>query len=171
MAFFFGRTALPGATRVWNAFVSFKYQFHTWLALRNRCLMVDWLARRGLPAIALCMLCNAASEKLDHLSLQCPFATAVWTAACQHLQLGVTPPSPQITLSQWWPDAVQTLSRHDNKTANSFIMLTLRSLWLERNARVFDGAPSPAMAVARNLIDDWTLWTSCRRRGLARDVT
>jgi hypothetical protein len=170
-AFFFGRTALPGAMQVWNAFAPFKYQFHAWLALRNRCLMADRLARRGLSATAICTLCDVAGETLDHLSLQCPFATDVWTAVCHHLQLGVIPPSPESTLSQWWPDAVQALSRRDSRTANSLIMLTLRSLWLERNARVFDGTPSPATTVVSNLLEEWTLWMSCRHRGSVRDVT
>jgi hypothetical protein len=170
-AFFFGRTALPGATQVWNAFAPFKFKFHAWLALRNRCWTADRLARRGLPATAICTLCNVAGETMDHLSLQCPFAAAVWTAVCHHLQLGVTPPSPLSTLALWWPDTVRALSRRDSRTANSLIMLTLRSLWLERNARVFDGTPSPAAAVVRNLLEEWTLWVSSRRRGHVRDVT
>jgi hypothetical protein len=168
--FFFGRTALPGATQVWNAFAPLKFKFHTWLALQNRCWTADRLARRGLPATAICTLCNVAGETMDHLSLQCPFAAAVWTTICNHLQLGVMPPSPQSTLALWWPDAVRALSRRDSRTANSLIMLTLRSLWLERNARVFDGTPSPAATVVRNLIEEWTLWVSSRRRGYVRDV-
>jgi hypothetical protein len=44
-AFFFGRTALPGAVQVWNAFAPFKVQFHSWLALRNRCWTAERLAR------------------------------------------------------------------------------------------------------------------------------
>jgi hypothetical protein len=170
-AFFFGRTALPGAAEVWNAFAPFKYQFHAWLALRNRCWTADRLTRRGLPATALCTLCGVAGETLDHLSLQCPFATTVWTAVCQRLQLGVAPPSPQSTLSLWWPDAVRAFSRRDSRTANSLIMLTLRSLWLERNARVFDGTPSTATTVVRNLLEEWSLWVSCRHHGSLRDVT
>jgi hypothetical protein len=77
-AFFFGRTALPGAAQVWNAFAPFKYQFHAGLALRNRCWTADHLARRGLPATAICTLCDVAGETLDHLSLRCQFATAVY---------------------------------------------------------------------------------------------
>jgi hypothetical protein len=36
-AFFFGRTALPGAAQVWHSFAPFKVQFHAWLSLRRRC--------------------------------------------------------------------------------------------------------------------------------------
>jgi hypothetical protein len=50
-------------------------------------------------------------------------------------------------------------------------MLTLRSLWLERNARVFDRAPSSAGVVLSSICQEWTLCLSCRSRGgLARDI-
>jgi hypothetical protein len=48
-------------------------------------------------------------------------------------------PTMHGTLPDWWSSAVATLSRADSKKANFFIMLTPRTLWLERNARVFDG--------------------------------
>jgi hypothetical protein len=51
-AFFFGRTAMPGAAEIWHAFAPFKVKFHAWLALQNRCWTVDRLARRGLPTRA-----------------------------------------------------------------------------------------------------------------------
>jgi hypothetical protein len=164
-AFFFGRTRLPGAAQVWHAFAPFKYQFHAWLALRKRCWTADRLARRGLLTHALCPLCTLAGETMDHLSLQCPFAATIWTSASQRLGFSMPTPTTQSTLSLWWPDAVQPLSQRESKTANSFIILTLRRLWLERNARVFDGCSSSATAVANAIIDDWSLWVSCRRRG------
>jgi hypothetical protein len=68
-AFFHGRTALPGAEQVWHAYAPFKFQFHAWLALRNRCWTAERLARRGLPTHALCPLCDSAIETMDHLSL------------------------------------------------------------------------------------------------------
>jgi hypothetical protein len=46
-AFFFGRTAMPGAAEIWHAFAPFKLNFHAWLALQNRCWTADRLARRG----------------------------------------------------------------------------------------------------------------------------
>jgi hypothetical protein len=82
-AFFFGRTALPGAVQVWNVFAPFKVQFHFWLALRNRCWTAERLARRGLPTHALCPLCSSSTaEMMDHLSLQCTFAIVTWNATC-----------------------------------------------------------------------------------------
>jgi hypothetical protein len=56
-------------------------------------------------------------------------------------------------LPHWWPDAVANLSRSDRKTANSIIMLTLRAIWLERNARVFDHTHSTAARVLDDIIE------------------
>jgi hypothetical protein len=163
--FFHGRTALPGAAQVWHSFAPFKVQFHAWLALRKRCWTADRLARRGLPTHTLCKLCSAAGETLDHLSLQCPFAQSVWATACQRLGFNLAVPSVQSSLSEWWPSAVEHLSRADSKMANSFIMLTLRSLWLERNARVFDDVQKNATCVVHELVGEWELWLNCKRRG------
>jgi hypothetical protein len=46
------------------------------------------------------------------------------------------------TIPEWWPQAVEHLSQQDSKKANSVIMLKMRSLWLEQNARVFERVSS-----------------------------
>jgi hypothetical protein len=77
-AFFHGTTSLPRAAQVWHSFAPFKVKFHAWLALRRRCWTADRLIRRGMHANPLCSLCGVSAERLDHLSLQCPFAGQVW---------------------------------------------------------------------------------------------
>jgi hypothetical protein len=163
--FFHDQTSLPGAAQVWHSFAPFKVQFHAWLALRRRCWTTDRLARCGLLTHALCKFCSAAGETLDHLSLQCPFARDVWTSACQQVGFSITAPTVQITLPEWWPSVVGHLSRVDSKKANSFIMLTVRSLWLERNARVFHNAQKVARYIVNEIAKKWVLWLQCRWRG------
>jgi hypothetical protein len=90
----------------------------------------------------LCPLCATANETLDHLSLRCTFSIDVWRESCQRLGFALQLPVLQSSIPEWWPAAMATLSKAESKIANSFIMLTLRSLWVERNARVFDGARS-----------------------------
>ncbi|KAM0829110.1 hypothetical protein ACQ4PT_067085 [Festuca glaucescens] len=92
-AFFNGSTVLPGARQLWHSFTPFKYRFHAWLALRGRCWTADRRLRKGLPSHTLCPLCSAANETLDHLSLQCPFAIAIWTGVLQHARIGILPPA------------------------------------------------------------------------------
>ncbi|KAM0911679.1 hypothetical protein ACQ4PT_013296 [Festuca glaucescens] len=80
--FFHGSTGLPGAAQVWNSFAPFKFKFHAWLALRDQCWTADHRLRRGLTSHTLCPLCLVANDTLDHISLQCPFARAIWMGFC-----------------------------------------------------------------------------------------
>jgi hypothetical protein len=53
---------------------------------------------------------------------------------------GIHPPDPQGTIVAWWAGGVSDLPAAQAKVANSIIMFALRSLWLERNAQIFDDA-------------------------------
>jgi hypothetical protein len=57
---------------------------------------------------------------------------------------------------------VDHLSRADAKVVDSAIMLILRSLWLERNARVFNDTTTPYVRVLDDIVQEWSLWLSCR---------
>jgi hypothetical protein len=154
---FQGTVALAGAANVWNSFAPMSYKFHAWLALRRRCWTADRLLRRGLPSHTLCPLCRVHDETLDHLSLDCPFAKVVWADTNSELRTPL--PSPAAPLSDWWPEAVE------RKTANSLISLVIRSLWLERNARVFDKIKTSPQEIVRRIRDEWHLWLSSRGLG------
>ncbi|KAM0866672.1 hypothetical protein ACQ4PT_042492 [Festuca glaucescens] len=164
--FFAGQVALPGAAQLWHSFAPMKFRFHGWLAIWQRCWTADRLQRHGMPNHSICPLCNAAAETYDHLSLQCPFATAVWIAAFQ--LLGWHPPMPTATSSirDWWPEAERATTTGNRKALNSLVLLVIRSLWLERNARVFDARASSAMDVSRWIADEWAAWGACRRRAV-----
>jgi hypothetical protein len=66
------------------------------------------------------------------------------------------------TLSIWWSGASDRLSRRDAKVVNFAIMLVFRALWVERNARVFEGSVFPAGVVLDKAIEEWNLWLSSR---------
>jgi hypothetical protein len=53
--------------------------------------------------------------------------------------------------------------------ANSFIMLVMRMLWLERNTRVFNRKATTAQTLLRLLLDEWKALMSCRR-GFRREI-
>jgi hypothetical protein len=57
-------------------------------------------------------------------------------------------------LSVWWPDVAATSPRDKSKDFNSVVLLVIRSIWLERNARVFNGAISMAIAVANGIHEE-----------------
>jgi hypothetical protein len=47
-------------------------------------------------------------------------------------------------------------------------MLTMCSLWLERNARVFDRVASPMSRVIDSICSEWDIWVSAPR-GLSEE--
>ena len=55
------------------------------------------------------------------------------------------------------------LSEASWMTANSLIMLSIRAIWMERNAHVFDGILSPADRVLGGVVEEWRSWVSCKR--------
>jgi hypothetical protein len=159
---FQGTIGLPGAHLVWHSFAPLKFKMHAWLALRRRCWTADRRLRRGLPSHTLCPLCGVADETLDHLSLQCSFAQEVWIGLIARLDLPAIVPGHDATLNEWWFSATGLFLRADRKKANSVIMLTLRYLWLERNARVFEGHRSTPAATLSLILDEWRAWLDCR---------
>jgi hypothetical protein len=48
-------------------------------------------------------------------------------------------------------------------------MLVMRTLWLERNARVFNWKATTVQTLLRLLLDEWKAWMSCRR-GFRREI-
>ena len=136
--------------------------FHAWLAIRDRCWTADRPLQRGLQSHTLCPMCLAENETMNHLNLQCSFARAVWGGLIQ--RLGVTLPIPdrQDQLALWWPGAVRQLSSRDQRTANSLIMLVIRTLWLERNVRVFEGQTTQAGRITEMVAEEWRIWATSR---------
>jgi hypothetical protein len=69
-----------------------------------------------MAASAICRLCSAADETLNHLSLSCPFAVQVWAGVIHrvHSQLHL----PDVELEEWWPNAVNALPAARGKEAN-----------------------------------------------------
>jgi hypothetical protein len=124
-----------------------KYKFHGWLTLQKRCWTADRLEHRGLPNHGLCPLCARHNETSDHLVRQCPFSRDVWASLLLRQGLQHIMPTAQSELARWWPEATEAVPRSKRRELNSFILLTIRSLWLERNARVFDGKLSPVTVV------------------------
>jgi hypothetical protein len=125
--------------------------------LRKRCWTVDRRLRRGLVTHIMCPLCGTAHKTLDHISLQCPFARDIWTGVVMRLGLPDIRPSGQAVLEEWWPVATACFIHNNREATNSLVMLVLRSLWMERNARVLDRSRSTAQATLRLVLSEWSL--------------
>jgi hypothetical protein len=163
---FHGTTALASAANVWNSFAPLKYKFHAWLALRRRYWTADRRRRRGLPTHIMCLLCGSREETIDHISLQCPFATVIWMGVVTRLGLPNIVPSDRAEFGEWWPLAISRFASSHRKATNFLILLVVRSIWLERNAWVFNQTYTPAQVSLRLVLDEWEAWMACRRGSL-----
>jgi hypothetical protein len=159
---FQGVIGLPAAPLVWHSFAPLKHKLHAWLALRRRCWTADRRLRHGLPSHTLCPLCFTVDETLDHISLHCSFATEVWAGITLRLRLPDISPTANLGINDWWITASQRFSSKDRKAANSLITLVLRSLWIERNARVFENKRTAAPIVVNIIVDEWKAWLASR---------
>ena len=164
LAFFEGSTIMPGAPQIWHSFAPLKFRLHAWFALRDRCWTADRRLRRGLVSHTLCPLCLIENETMEHLTMRCSYAAAVWGGLNTRLGVSLPAPGTQRSLAIRWLSAVHSLPNADQKTANSLILLVLRALWLERNARVIEGIALPWARVLDAIIDEWRLWATCRCR-------
>jgi hypothetical protein len=148
-----------------------EHKMHAWLALRRRCWTADRLAKRGLPSLQVYSLCKTVGETLKHLSLHCPFALQVWSGTDAQIDLDIGLPTAEQDIGDCWTSIVDAMPIARRKEANSIIMLVLRSIWLERNARVFDGKEQPTALLTQSIVDEWRSWVAARLRGRrVRDV-
>jgi hypothetical protein len=88
--------------------------------------------------------CGTSEETLDHITLRYQFTLAIWTGLVTRLRLPNIVPSENAKIGEWWPAAVERFSAIERKTTNFFIMLVMQTLWLERDARVFERSPTTA---------------------------
>jgi hypothetical protein len=162
LACFAGRTALPAAREVRSSFAPLKHKFFGWLAIQDRCWTLDRLARRGLPNNSVCPLCGTIGENINHLLLQCPFARGVWFRVLRLHGLQRLNPSPHDVLADWWPASTATVAKKLQRDLNSLCLLTMRAIWLERSAWVFDNATCTLSNLVTRIKNEWPTWVTCR---------
>jgi hypothetical protein len=162
LACFEGHTALPAAKQVWLSFAPGRQKFFGWLAIQDRCWTSDRLARRGLPNNGVCPLCERHDEDINHLLLQCLYARSVWFRVLRPLDLHRLTPRATDTLAEWWPASASLVVSKSQRGFNSLCLLTMRALWLERNARIFDAKTSSIPSLIVCIKDEWLSWVKCR---------
>lgn len=90
-AFFVGTIHFAPWKRVWRSWATPKCNFFMRLVLKNRVWTVDRLAKRGLPHLAACPLCDQEAELIQHLLVSCVFGKQVWFLILHGLGLSVLP--------------------------------------------------------------------------------
>jgi hypothetical protein len=122
-------------------------QFFIWLAIQDRCRTSDRLHRHGLGNNGPCALRSQESKTIGHLLLAWVFSREVsfkTLAKCSWQRLV---PGADDEFSNWWIHHLKAVTKARRKAFDLLLFLVFRSLWLERNARVFMNKALP-----------WTSW-------------
>jgi hypothetical protein len=160
--FFMGREEVPAMRELWTSGAPLKHKLHMWLALKDRLWTADRLQERGLRHPAQCSLCCQEPETIEHLTVQCSFSRQVWFQLLAPYNLQHLAPSANSTVAFWWQTLAAAVPKSGRKELNTFVVLVARSLWLERNARVFDRAAVMPAELCRRIKEEFKLWATAR---------
>jgi hypothetical protein len=167
LAFFSGRTRALAATELWSAGAPLKHKLHVWFAMKNRLWTADRLERRGLDHPEECALCCQEQETCNHIMVQCSFSRQIWYTLLLEYRLHRFTPDIHAEFATWWTSLSEALPRSKKKEINALVILVVRSIWLERNSRVFDRFATLPMEVCRKLRVEFAQW---KRAKLCGDV-
>jgi hypothetical protein len=170
--FFLGRTEVPGMKELWSSGAPLKHKLHAWLALKDRLWTADRLEERGLPHPRHCPLCCQETETVEHLNMRCSFSREVWFRTLQPYNLHNQTPTADDELALWWPALSDAVPARHKKEINSLIVLVVRELWLERNARVFDWTATMPVELVRRIASEFDQWKRAKLcgRGSIREI-
>jgi hypothetical protein len=143
---------------MWNSWAPPRCKFFTWLLLQNRLWTSARLQLRGWENNYFCALCERNLETVHHLFIECPYSCRVWALVSSWSGcLNINP-------AQWldvqdietWLDHVVTTG---SKVGHSLTILTLWTIWKQRNARIFRDNAKPEHALFVEIKDTCQLWS------------
>jgi hypothetical protein len=162
-----------GASKIIDTFKTYhaqlKHKLHMWLALKDRPWTADRLQERGLRHPAQCVLCCQEPETIEHLTVQCSFSRQIWFELLAPYNLQHLVPRANSMVATWWQALAEAVPSRGRKELNTFVVLVARSLWLERNTRVFDRAAVMPAELCRRIREEFKLWASARLWGSGSD--
>uniref|UniRef100_A0A453CGM3 Reverse transcriptase zinc-binding domain-containing protein n=1 Tax=Aegilops tauschii subsp. strangulata TaxID=200361 RepID=A0A453CGM3_AEGTS len=138
---------------VWKTWAPPNVKFLAWLALQNMIWTADRLAKRGWPNCGPCPLCRRGLETVEHLFFGCRYTLRLWGLVKDWLQLvslDVAVWANYRSIKDWWFDMVATQRIH-GRAMSSLTMLVCKSIWDERNARVFRRNFAPPTILLRTI--------------------
>lgn len=144
-AFLFGSVEADCANFRWKFIAPPKENFFCCLIMRDRCWTADRLGIGSLPPPPpVCTLCDQGRETIDYLLVQCPYALEVWFRA-----VGSLIAATHDSVRAWWLSLSGRLPSRRRKE--------IAVVWLERNARIFNGISSYTYRVADLAMEDLKL--------------
>uniref|UniRef100_A0A453EDL1 Reverse transcriptase zinc-binding domain-containing protein n=1 Tax=Aegilops tauschii subsp. strangulata TaxID=200361 RepID=A0A453EDL1_AEGTS len=165
-ATFHGSTRCTSWKLIWKSWAPSRVKFFHWLANQDCCWMAERLARCGLQHHPRCLLCDQATETLQHLLLTCPFARQTWYAILAWLRMPTRPPDQEPTVMARWLRANKHTPMTRRKALRSIALLVPWMIWKHKNECVFDNeTPSIDLLVDR-IKDEARCWANAGAQGL-----
>lgn len=129
-----------------------------WLLLQNRLWTAARLQLCGWKNNYFCALCERNLETAHQLFIECPYSRRVWLiiltwSGCLNLNPAQW---PQVQDLEAWLEHVMM---NGNRVGHSLAILTLWSIWKQRNARVFRENAKPEHALVAEIKDTCQLWS------------
>jgi hypothetical protein len=152
--------------RIWKSWAPNKCRFLLWLVAHNRCWTTERLARRDLPHLDRCPLCDQEEETIHHLLVTCVFTRQFLSNLLQRVGLlGISPEPSEISFDDWWGRVITSAPSTIKGGLNSLFVLGAWTLWWHWNDCVFNGV-SPRLSTALAIAREEAVAKLERRRGV-----
>lgn len=114
--------------------------FHLWLVQVGKVLTHDNLMKRGLQMVSQCSMCKRSIESAPHLFLHCPVAVELCREfLLRFRQSWAVPESTQVFLQAWYGVKDGYMSPRGFILWKCIPHVVFWCIWVERNARIFEG--------------------------------
>jgi hypothetical protein len=156
-----GRISDSAHEQIWRAQAPLKCKVFGWLALRYRLWTSDRRFRHGLQnARSTCFTCLQAEDTVDHILMHCPYSRMVWLRCFQAMGIQLEEPTLDSNLEQWWSATRSRIRTSDRRKFDALIILIARTLWKQRNARVFGNVQQQwsTERIVDSIQDEFRLW-------------
>lgn len=152
---FRGAMSFFPAKYLWSANTEPKCRFFAWLAMHDRVLTADNLAKRNCPHNELCSLCHACNETTDHLLTECNYTEALWNLVATRRELPrYTDLSPDCGTQGWLRQLIENRGRDERRRSLGTLFYCWWHIWKEINRRIFDGKEQPPHRIAQLIHED-----------------
>lgn len=141
---------------IWYLPVPLKIQFFMWVAISGNISTNDVLRRKGFILPNICSLCKKDGESVNHILLHCPIYWVVWFGVLRDFGICWALPRDMKTLLVAWQS--KAFSCRVNRIQRLVQAAVCRSIWCEKNRRVFKGHAMLSFQVYRNVKDLIFFW-------------
>ncbi|KAK1316022.1 hypothetical protein QJS10_CPA05g01454 [Acorus calamus] len=135
---------------LWHPIQTPKHSLLRWQAMLNKLPSRDRLLAQGMAMPNLCGLCNLERELAGHLFIQCSYSSYVWSALFKCLGLRRQQHSSIEDHLGWFVKLAKTDS--ERKVMYAILSQTIWSLWIKRNARVFQHKATSKFHIVKHIL-------------------